>query len=172
MANSPVLSALNERLETSLAPRIAQMQQVLAPVRDAARTIGNAVSLVNSLPMMADRAPRLAALDETFNRLEGLSADTTQLRGTLRAMVMAQTTDMPAETVATLNGLTHRIETRLGEVQASVQGVQADIAALQVRMDARKSRVLFVFNLLALLSTLMLAWILYSQFVVIRHYRR
>src|SRR4029453_12096834 len=28
-ANSPVLSALNERLETSLAPRIAQMQQVL-----------------------------------------------------------------------------------------------------------------------------------------------
>ena len=34
-ANSPVLNALNERLETSLAPRIAQMQQVLAPVRDA-----------------------------------------------------------------------------------------------------------------------------------------
>ena len=86
-ANSPVLNALNERLETSLAPRIAQMQQVLAPVRDAVGTIGNAVSLLNSLPMMADRAPRLAALDETFNRLEELSADSTQLRGTLRALV-------------------------------------------------------------------------------------
>ena len=34
-ANSPVLNALNERLETNLAPRIAQMQQALAPVRDA-----------------------------------------------------------------------------------------------------------------------------------------
>ena len=56
-------------------------------------------------------------------------------------------------------------------MQASVQGVQADIAALQVRLDARKSRVLFVFNLLALLATLMLAWILYSQIVVIRHHR-
>jgi hypothetical protein len=108
------------------------MQQALAPVRDAVGAIGNAVSLVSSLPMMADRAPRLAALDETFNRLEALSADATQLRGTLRAMVVAQTTDMPAETVATLNGLTQRIETRLGEVQANVQGVQADIAALQV----------------------------------------
>src|SRR4030095_7102311 len=171
-ANRPVLSSRNERLETSLAPRIAQMQQVLAPVRDAVGTVGNAVSLLNSLPMMADRAPRLAALDETFNRLEGLSADATQLRGTLRAMVVAQTTDMAAETVATLNGLTQRIETRLGEVQANVQGVRADIAALQVRLDARKSRVLFVFNLLALLATLMLAWILYSQFVVIRQYRR
>ena len=169
-ANSPVLNALNERLETSLAPRIAQMQQVLAPVRDAVGTVGNAVSLLNSVPMMADRAPRLAALDETFNRLEGLSADSTQLRGTLRALVAAQKSDVAAETVATLNGLTQRIDTRLGEVQASVQGVQADIAALQVRLDTRKSRLLFVFNLLALLSTLMLAWIIYTQVVVIRHH--
>src|SRR6476660_5789392 len=86
-ANSPVLNALNERLETNLAPRIAKMQQVLAPVRDALGNVANAVSLLNSLPMMADRAPRLAALDDTFNRLEGLSADVTQLRGTLRALV-------------------------------------------------------------------------------------
>ena len=48
-ANSPVLNALNERLETSLAPRIAQMQQVLAPVRDALGSVGNAVSLLNSI---------------------------------------------------------------------------------------------------------------------------
>ena len=146
-ANSPVLNALNERLETSLAPRIAQMQQALAPVRDAVGTVGNAVSLLNSLPMMADRAPRLAALDEAFNRLEELSADTTQLRGTLRALVAAQKSDVTAETVATLNGLTQRIDTRLGEVQANVQGVQADIAALQVRLDTRKSRLLFALQL-------------------------
>ena len=169
-ANRPVLNALNERLETSLTPRIAQMQQVLAPVRDALGNVANAVSLLNSLPMMADRAPRLAALDKTFNRLEELSADATQLRGTLRALVVTPNSDVTAETVAALKGLTHRIDTRLGEVQANVQGVQADIAALQVRLDTRKSRLLFVFNLLALLSTLMLAWIVYTQIVVIQHH--
>jgi uncharacterized phage infection (PIP) family protein YhgE len=169
-ADSPVLNALNERLETSLAPRIAQMQQVLAPVRDAVGTVGNVVSLLNSLPMMADRAPRLAALDETFNRLEGLSADATQLRSTLRALVVAQKSDVTPETFATLEKLTHRIDTRLGEVQANVQTLRANVAALQVRLDKRKSRLLFVFNLLALLSTLMLAWILYTQIVVIQHH--
>ena len=169
-ANSPVLNALNERLETSLAPRIAQMQQVLAPVRDAVRTVGNAVSLLNSLPMMADRAPRLAALDETFDRLEGLSADATQLRGTLRALVVEQKSGIAPETVAALKGLTQRIDTRLGEAQANVQAVRADVAALQARLDKRRSRLLFVFNLLALLSTLMLAWILYTQVVVIQHH--
>jgi hypothetical protein len=169
-ANSPVLNALNERLETSLAPRIAQMQQVLAPVRDAMGTVGNAVSLLNSLPMMADRAPRLAAMDNTFNRLEGLSADATQLRGTLRALVVEQKSDIAPETVATLKKLTQRIDTRLGEAQASVQAVRADVATLKDRLDKRKSRLLFVFNLLALLSTLMLAWILYTQVVVIQHH--
>jgi hypothetical protein len=167
--DSPVLNALNERLETSLAPRIAQMQQVLAPVRDAVGTVGNVVSLLNSLPMMSDRAPRLAALDETFNRLEGLSADATQLRSTLRAVV-AQQSDVTPETFATLKKLTQRIDTRLGEVQANVRTLRANVAALQVRLDTRKSRLLFVFNLLALLSTLMLAWILYTQIAVIQHH--
>ena len=169
-ANSPVLNALNDRLETNLVPRIAQMQQVLAPVRDAVGTVASAVSLLNSVPMMADHAPRLAALDETFTRLEELSADATQLRGTLRALVMGQSSGITPETVATLNKLTQRIDTRLGEVQANVQAVQTDIAALQVRLDTRKSQLLFVFNLLALLSTLMLAWIIYTQVVVIQHH--
>jgi len=169
-ANSAVLNALNERLETNLAPRIAKMQQVLAPVRDVLGNVANALSLLNSLPMMADRAPRLAALDDAFSRLEELSADATQLRSTLRALTATQQGDFTAQTVATLNGLTQRIDTRLGEVQANVQGVRDDIAALQMRLDTRKSRLLFVFNLLALLSTLMLTWIVYTQIVVIQHH--
>jgi predicted nucleic acid-binding Zn-ribbon protein len=168
-ANSPVLIALNERLETSLTKRLAQMQQVLAPVREAAGNIANAVSLLSSLPMLAERAPRLAALDESLSRIEEMSADASQLRGTLRAMVELKGEIAP-QTVATLNTLTQRIDTRLGEVQANVQGVQTEITALKVRLDKRKSRLLFVFNLAALVSTLMIGWILYTQVVVIRHH--
>jgi hypothetical protein len=170
-ANSPVLAALNARLDTDLAPRVAQMQQVLAPVRDALGRVGNALGMLSSLPILADRAPRLAALDGTFNRLEELTADTTQLRATLRA-VAAQKGNVAAETVAVLRGITQRIDTRLGEVQANVQAVRADVKALQVRLDQRKSRLLFGFNLLAMLATLMMAWIVYTQVVVVRHHRR
>ena len=166
----PALGELSERLETKLAPRIAQMREALAPVRDAVATIGNVVSLVNSLPTMADRAPRLAVLDETFNRLEGLSSDAMQLRSALQALVTAQTSNLRDETIAKINGITQRVDTRLVEVQTNVQSVQADIAALQVRMNGRKSRLMFIFNLVAVLATLMLAWIIYSQVTLIRHH--
>jgi len=169
-ANSPVLSALNERLETNLAPRIARMQQALAPARDALWNVSNAVSLMSSLPTMEEHAPRLAALDETFNRLEEMSANTAQLRSTLRALVGEQKSGITPETVAALKGITQRIDTRLGEVQTNVQSVRADVDALQARLDKRKSRLLFLFNMVALLSTLMLAWIVYAQVVVIRHH--
>ncbi len=170
-ANSPVLQALNERLDTSLGPRIAQMQEVLTPVRESLKTIANAVSIMSSVPMLNEHAPRLVALDETFNRLEGLSADATQLRSTLRALTAGQEKGVAPETVAALNGITQRIDTRLGEVHANVQEVKADVAAFRTRLEARKSKLLFAFNLLALLSTLMLAWIIYSQVVVIQHQR-
>ena len=127
-ANRPVLKALNERLETNLAPRVAQMQQGLAPVRDALGSVGNALSMLNSLPILADRAPRLAALEETFTRLEELTADTTQLRATLGALA-EQKGNVAAETVAALQAITQRIDTRLGEVQTNVQAVRADVKA-------------------------------------------
>ena len=172
VSNSPVLNALNERLETSLAPRIAQMRDNLAPVRGAVAKIDNAVSFLSSFPMLAERAPRLATVDESFDRLEALSADATQLRSTLRELANARTTDIApeTETVATLNGLAERIDNRLGQVHAKVQSVRADVDALKVRIEKKKSRLLFVFNLLALLSTLMLAWVIYTQIVVFQHH--
>jgi hypothetical protein len=168
-ANSPVLTALSERLETRLAPRIERMQQTLAPVRDALGNVSNAVSMVSSLPGMAERAPRLAALDDALNRIEAMSADTAQLRSTLKALATPNGGFTP-ETVATLNSLTQRIDTRLGEVQANVQAVRAEVKALQERLDKRKSRLLFVFNLVVFFSTLLFVWILYTQVVVIQHH--
>ena len=170
-ANSPVLTALNERLDSRLEPGIAKMQQALNPVREAVGKIGDVVSLVNSLPIMADRSPSLTALDDGFNRRDESLAVVKQLRGTLRELVGAQKREVSAETIATLNALTQRIDNRLGEVQAGVQGLRSEIKALQARLDARKARVLFVLNILAVVTTLALGWIVYSQFVVIRHYR-
>ena len=140
-------------------------------MRDAVGNVSNAVSLVSSLPMMAEHAPRLAALDEAFNRLEGMSADATQLRSTLRALVVAQNSDVTPETVACAQRANAAYRYRAGSrSRRRFKRYAPRWTALQARLDKRKSRMLFVFNLVALLSTLMLAWIVYTQVIVIQHH--
>ena len=169
--NRPVLNALSERLETNLAPRVAQLRENLTPVRQAVAKVNNVVTLMSSLPMLSERAPQLATLDETFDRLEALSVDAAQLRSTLRELANAQTNDIAPETVATLKGLAARIDNRLGQVHAKVQSVGANVDALEVRIEKKKSRLLFAFNLIAVIMTLMLAWVMYTQVIVIQHHR-
>jgi len=171
-AKRAALKALTERLETSLAPRLAQIRQAMTPLRDAVSTVDNLLTVVSSLPMMADHSPQLAELDQTISRLEELSLEVSQLRGTLQALAAAQPSDPPNETIiARIKELTERIDTRLIEVQTKVQGLRSEIDALQVRMSARKSHVELLFKLLAILATLVLAWLIYSQIVVIQYHR-
>jgi len=171
-ANNPVLTALSERLETRLGPTIDNIQEAVAPVRDALVSVSNAVSIANSIPFIQERAPAVEKLDNTFNRLGDMSADAQQLRGTLRAAATGQADQMTQEAAATLTTLTSRIDTRLAEIQTGVQEIQAEIVALQARLDTLKSRLLLIYDLVALAATLLFLWVIYSQFVVIRHHAR
>jgi hypothetical protein len=79
---------------------------------------------------------------------------------------------MTQEAATTLTNLTSRIDTRLSEIQTGVQEVQAEIRALPARLQTLKSRLLLIYDLAALLATLLFVWVIYSQFVVIRHHAR
>jgi hypothetical protein len=79
---------------------------------------------------------------------------------------------MTQQAVDVLTGVTTRIDDRLAETQANIQQVQADIQALRDRLDAQERRLLLIYDLAALGTTLLLLWIIYSQVVVMRHHWR
>jgi hypothetical protein len=171
-ANRPVLTALNDRVETRLGPTVDKIQEAIAPVRDALVTVSTAVSFANSIPFIHERAPRLDQLDQTFTRIGEMSADVQQLRGTLRAAATGQADQLTQQTATALTNLTSRIDARLAETQTGVQEIQAEIVALQARLQALKSRLLLIYTLAALAATLFFLWVIYSQVVVIRHHWR
>jgi len=171
-ANNPVLAALSERLETRLGPTVDNIQEAIAPVRDALLAVSNVVSIANSIPFIQERAPGIEKVDATFNRLGDIAADTRQLRGTLQAAAAGRADQITAEAATTLTTLTTRIDTRLAELETGVQEIQAEINALQARLQTLKSRLLLIYDLAALLTTLAFLWVIYSQVVVIRHHAR
>lgn len=171
-ANRPILTALSERVETRLGPTVDQIRETLSPVREALTTVANIVSLLNSIPFINERAPRLDALDQTFDRLSALAADIQQLRTTLREAALSEADRMTQQAVDVLTGVTTRIDNRLAETQANIQQVQAEIQALRDELAARKARLMLIYDLAAIGTTLLLLWIIYSQVVVMRHHWR
>jgi len=171
-ANHPVLTALSTRLETRLGPAVDNVQEAIAPVRDALVSVSNVVSIANSIPFIQEQAPAIDKLDNTLNRLGDTAADVQQLRDTLRAAATGQADQITQETATTLTDLTSRIDARLTEIQANVQEIQAEIEALQLRLQTLKSRLLLIYDLAAILVTLMFLWVIYSQYIVIRHHLR
>ncbi len=166
-ANHPLLTALNERVETRLGPGIDKIQEALSPVHDALTTVSSAVSFANSLPFVQERAPRLDQIDQTLTRLTTLGADVQQFRSTIRALAEEKADKLTQAAQDALTGLVSRIDDGLANVQSQVQALQADIADLQGRLEQRQSQLLFIYSLVAVVITLLFAWVIYSQVVVI-----
>ena len=166
--NSPVLIALNNRLETRLAPTVAKIDAAIAPVRDGLVAITSIMEFANSIPYVQEQAPNLGQLEETLQQLGQLGADVRQLNDTLAASVVEGKNELTEELAGVLTDLTTRIDTRLAEVQSGVEDVQAEIHTFQAEVQAYKSQLLLIYNLSALALTLLFLWLIYSQVIVIR----
>lgn len=166
--NSPVLTALNDRLETRLGPTVELISTTLQPVVNALNTVDQVLGVLNAIPFIQEDAPKLAKLTAAVDGLTQLSADVQQFRTTLRETVVNEKNELTGEAVTVLTDTATRIDNRLAGLETAIQELQTEIDALQVRSAALNSRLLLIFDLAALLMTLLLIWIMYSQIVVIR----
>ena len=60
--NSPVLTALNERVETRLAPTVELISTTLEPAVNALNTVDQVLGVMNAIPFIQQDAPKLAKL--------------------------------------------------------------------------------------------------------------
>jgi hypothetical protein len=170
--NSPLLTALSNRVNERLAPVVDQIRTTLAPVSSTVRAARALVDFVNAIPFVRETPPAVDELDIALNRLDDASANVRQINDTLRTTVIEGKNELTGEAVDTLTTLTGRVDDRLSETQTVVEQVQADLLALQERLSLLRSRLLLIYNLTAVGLTLFMVWVIYSQFVVIRYQRR
>lgn len=167
--NSPVLTALNDRLETRLGPTVELISTTLEPAVNALNTVDQVLGVLNAIPFIQQDAPKLAKLSAAVDGLTQLSADVQQFRTTLRETVVNEKNELTSEAVTVVTDIATRIDTRLAGLEEALQGVQTEINDLQVRSAALNARLLLIFDLAALALTLFLLWVIYSQVVMIRH---
>ncbi len=165
--NHPALTALSERVDAQLAPGIEKIENTLAPVREGLIAVDATLTIANSIPYVRENAPELQQVQDAMENLSNLRADVQQLRATLRAEAEGQADELTEQTTQLLLDIAGRVDVRLAKIQTDLETVQSEIDALSQRIAQRKSKLLFILNLTAVLLTLVFVWLIYTQIVVI-----
>ncbi len=165
--NKPVLTSLSERLDTKLAPAINRIQAVIGPVQDGLVAADAVLSVANSVPFFQEKAPRLQNIQDTIQTVQDTGADVQQLRVIIREAAAGKSTSLTEQGVKVLLDTAGRIDDRLATIQSDLEDLQAQVDALSERIAAKKAALLLIYNLTAAFLTLLFAWVIYSQVVVI-----
>lgn len=170
--NSPLLTAMSDRINQRLEPTVNQIRSVLTPVVSTIQSVRALVDFVNALPFIRETPPAVEKLDALLTQLDQTAADVRQVGETIRITVVESKNELTEQTVNALTTITTRVDNRLAETEATVTEAQAELVALQQRLATIRSQLLMIYNLAAVVLTLLLIWTIYSQFVVIRHQRQ
>ena len=165
--NHPALTALSERLETQLAPTVDKIRSTLEPVKEGLVSVDAVLSVANSIPYFQEKAPGLQDAQDALRNIANLQADVTQLRTTIRAVAEGKSDTLTDETTTLLLNITGRVDERLARTQGNLEKLQEAVIELQTRIAQKKARLLFIYNLSAVLISLLFLWLIYSQVVVI-----
>jgi hypothetical protein len=150
-ANSPLVTALSQRVDTRLAPIIDNVQSTAATIHDSVLKVNSALLAINRLPGIT--VPTLNdQLSAVSDRAQQAELATQDLRVTLADIKAGVVTK--AET--TLMQITARIDAPLARIQSLVNKYQVKGLQAQDRVTSTTNSILTLLLLTALSLTLLI----------------
>lgn len=150
-ANSPLVSALSQRINDELAPRVENVRATATAIHDNVLTMNSTLVTLNRLPGIS--VPTLDnVLGTVSDRAQEAQAAVQDLRVTLA--------EIRAGTIATaetaIMQLTARIDAPLARIQDTANRYQAKVIATQKRVESISNTILFGLVAIAVSLTLLL----------------
>lgn len=162
-----VLTLLPEEREQELATQANDLQETVNSVVDALNAGLELYQTIDSLPFVSLPKPQA----DTIARLEKTIADTrsmvTQIVEGIRAF-----REGVSQEIDNVTGILDQISAGLGSARENLAQLNNALLALQELAARARSIAPVVFNIVSLVLTLFLAWVIYTQVEVIRQYTR
>ena len=157
--NEPLLTAISDRLGVNLAPLVDRARGLMATIRETAAAVNSIVEAVNALPFISTPLAGLEGLNELSQEIEGFQTEVQNLR----TAIEQRRTEIIQGAVSIITTPTSQIVSRLDAIQARVSGYSQQLVTVQEGLSTLKSTVESGLTWLAVILTLMLLWLAFSQ---------
>ncbi len=157
--NKPLLTAISDKLGIELSPLVDSAREIMTTIREAVAAVNSAIEAINAIPFVSVPTPEL-------NTLQKLSQDVETFRTEvqdLRTAIDQRRSEIIQGAVSIVTTPTALIGGTLGEVQATVSGYSQQVGAVQERLSNFKSAIAGRLTWVAVILTLILLWVAFSQ---------
>jgi len=161
--NQPLLTAISDRLDLDLAPLADRAQQLMTTIREASASVNSIIDAVNTLPFVSEPVAGLGLLDQLVQEMESFQADVQNLR----TVIEQKRTEIIQGAVSIITTPASQIRSKLDEKQAAVSAYSQQLTTIQEQLSALKSTVEKALTWMAVILTVMLLWLAFSQAAVL-----
>jgi hypothetical protein len=135
--NSPIITALSQRVDTKLGPVLAQAQTTASSIHDAALTVNGALQVINRIPGVSVPTfnDQLSAISDRTQQAQSAVQDLHTTLANIKAGTVTK-----VETAVTQ--ITARIDAPLARIQSLITTYQAKIANVQNRVTSTTNSIL------------------------------
>jgi methyl-accepting chemotaxis protein len=157
--NKPLLTAISNVLGVELNPLVDSAREIMAGVREAVAAVNSAIEAINALPFVSVPTPELAGVKELARDVESFRTQVQELR----AAVDQRRTEIIQGATSLITTPASQIRSTLDEMQTTVSGYSRQLGAVQERLVDFKSSIGGRLTWAAVMLTLLLLWMAFSQ---------
>lgn len=158
-----IRTLLPEAQEERLDSAIGRIVETVNTVREVYTTALDLYRSVNRLPFVSLPAPSNEAIETLTQNVNAIQQDINDLR-----VAVANVRARQANAIERVNGINARVDSRLDGVEQQLTQVRALLDGIRTRVLEIRAQVSNLLFLVALVATLFLAWVIYTQVLVIQ----
>lgn len=157
--NKPLLTAISDKLGIELSLLVDSAREIMTSIREAVAAVNSAIEAINAIPFVSVPTPELNTLQKLSQDVESFRTEVQDLR----AAIDRRRSEIILGTVSIVTTPTSLIGSTLGEMQASVSGYSQQLSAVRERLSNFKSAIDRGLTWVAVILTLILLWVAFSQ---------
>jgi chromosome segregation ATPase len=161
--NRPLLAAISDKLGLNLAPLLDSAREIMTTVRETVVAVDSAIEAINAIPFVSVPVPELESIKKLSQDVDNFRTEVQNLR----TAIEQRRSEIIGGAISFVTTPTSQIGSALDEMQATISDYSQQLSGVQEELAAFKSAIRRWLTWTAVISTLILLWLVFSQSVLL-----